>query len=105
MTEEAFQAARKVMQRANYIRGLITNAEGSVAKWTKIESSHRENLRPAQADGAKKCIEKALQKLEEVRLKFSQLTFPDVNLKIEQHRCKDCGRKLKIDELCICIYQ
>ncbi len=105
MTEAAFQAARKVMQRANYLRGLITSAEGNVAKWTKIESSHRENLREAQANGAKKCIEMALKKLEAQRVKFASLAFPDHNMKAEEHRCGECGRKLSIEELCQCIYQ
>jgi hypothetical protein len=49
MTEAAFQAARKIMQQANYIRGVITSMEGQVAKWTRMAGSHREMLREEQA--------------------------------------------------------
>lgn len=103
MTEAAFQAARKLMQKANYLRGMITNAEGKVAKWTAIEDSHRRNLREGQANGAKKSIEKALLNLEKWRERFRELTFPDPNLREETvvHKCKRCGEPVsRYDEYC-----
>lgn len=63
MTEESYQQGRKVMQSANYRRGLITKAKGNVAKWTKIEMSFRSNLQPTRADGAKKMLDRALEEL------------------------------------------
>lgn len=56
------------MRSVNHIRGLITKAEGDVAKWTKIEDSHRRELRPSQADGAKKLLDKAMARLNVLRL-------------------------------------
>lgn len=90
------------MQKANYLRGVITNHEGNVAKWTKIEASHRENLRESQADGANKCLKIALAKLAEARKKFADLQFPDPNMKVEVKRCNDCQRKI---EECTCYAQ
>jgi hypothetical protein len=80
MTEVQFQAARKVMQSANYTRGLITAAKGEVAKWTAIEDGHRRNFKHAQADGAKKNIDKAIKRLAELRKKFADMKFPDENV-------------------------
>lgn len=102
MTEAAFQEGRKVMQKANYLRGIITKWEGEVAKWTRIEGSHRENLRYGQADGAKKMIEKSIKRLEEVRQKFADMTFPPHDIVAPVNRCKDCGRKIQADEECLC---
>lgn len=79
MTEAQFQATRKVMQSANVIRGLITAAKGDVAKWTAIEDGHRNNLRPGQADGAKKCLDKAIAKLAKLRKQFADVKLPDEN--------------------------
>lgn len=79
MTEQQFQAARKIMQSANFIRGLITKAEGEVARWTAIESGHRNNLREGQANGAKKLINKSIDKLAKVRQRFKDLKLPDEN--------------------------
>jgi hypothetical protein len=104
MTEAAYQAARKVMASANHVRGQITAAEGEVGKWTRIEASHRENLRHSQADGAKKMLDKAISKLGERRAKFAAMTFPDSNLTIQENRCKKCGRKLNKEEACECEY-
>lgn len=94
MTEESFQQARKVMQSANCLRGYITKAKGEVAKWTKIEDVHRQELRQSQADGAKKCLDKAIKRLQELRAKFAAMTFPDPNLTIEVNRCTECGCKI-----------
>jgi hypothetical protein len=94
MTEESFQQARKIMQRANYMRGVITACKGNVAKWSKIESVHRENMREPQANGAQKMLERAMQKLGEARAKFSELKFPDSDIVEEFNRCIDCGRKI-----------
>lgn len=95
MTEAAYQACRKVMQRANFRRGQIATAKGNVAKWTAIEASHRNELREAQADGAKKALDKALIRLEEEKKKFADLKFPDIDLVEAFSRCKDCGMKVE----------
>lgn len=81
MTEESFQLARKVMQQANHIRGLITTSEGEVSKWTRIEAVHRENGKETAADGAKKMIQRALKKLDERKQKFADMKFPEDNMK------------------------
>jgi hypothetical protein len=98
MTEASFQACRKIMQQANYLRGVITNHKGNVAKWTNIEASHRDNLRQGQADGAKKMIEKSIRRLEEIRQKFAAIKFPDSDIVEIINRCKNCGRKIIPDK-------
>lgn len=103
MTETSFQECRKVMQKANWLRGKITDAKGDVAKWTKVEQSHRENMRPTMADGAKKILDKALAKLEEWRKKFAELEFPESNLPpTAEERCAECGVKIKKGEEHVC---
>lgn len=94
MTEDAFQACRKVMQSANYLRGIITKCKGDVAKWTKIEDVYRKELRQGQADGAKKMLDKSMIRLSEARNKFSDLKFPDAGFTIQkkkQIQCEGCG--------------
>lgn len=94
MTEESYQQGRKFMRSVNHIRGLITKAEGDVAKWTKIEDSHRRELRPSQADGAKKLLDKAMARLNVLRLQFDNMKFPDSNIIIARKRsvqCEGCG--------------
>lgn len=93
MTEESYQQARKIMQQANYRRGVITKAKGDVAKWTKIEAVHRQNLNEGSANGAKKCLDKAMVKLDQEREKFSAIKFPDsdiVKAYVLAH-CMSCG--------------
>lgn len=94
MTEESFQQCRKVMQRANHLRGLITKWKNDVGKWTKIEGTHRDNLHEAQAIGASKMLDKAMTKLKEVREKFEMLNLPDSNIivvKTKKVQCEGCG--------------
>jgi hypothetical protein len=76
MTEGLFQATRKVMQTANYLRGAITESKGIVAKWTAIEDSHRKHGNDNQADGARKMLDKAFATLEANRKRFSDLKLP-----------------------------
>lgn len=76
MTEAQYQAARKVMQSANYMRGMITKAKGEVAKWTALEDGYRRNLKPGQADGAKKALIKAMERLDKERARFKALQLP-----------------------------
>lgn len=76
MTEDQYQATRKVMQKASYIRGLITNAKAFVAKWAALEDSFRGDLKQAQAEGANKNLQKALKHLDEQRQKFNDLKLP-----------------------------
>lgn len=82
------------MQRANYLRGIITKRKGEVAKWTKIEDSHRENLNQSQADGANKMLDIAMKRLDEIRKQFSDLKFPDSDIKpvkVQVSQCEQCG--------------
>lgn len=94
MTETSFQAGRKVMQKANYLRGVITTKKGDVAKWTRIEDVHRREGRISQADGAKKILDKAIDRLNAVRKQFADLKFPQDDLKEEVTRCKGCGSRI-----------
>lgn len=94
MTEESYQQCRKVMQKANYWRGMITKAKGNVSKWTKIEMSYRSDLREAKADGARKMLNGAIERLNEVRHKFLLMSFPASDLqpdKKETIQCEGCG--------------
>jgi hypothetical protein len=102
MTEAAFQACRNVMQRANWIRGKITDAKGEVAKWTSIEATNRNNLQHTKADGAKKMLDKAMIKLDDWRKKLDELSFPDPNLQSIDTRCEECGMKLKVGKSHVC---
>src|SRR5665811_786102 len=102
MTEESYQQCRKAMQKINYLRGIITTKEGEVKKWTHIEGVHRSNLQQGQADGAKKMIEKSMQRLEECRKKFAALKFPDSDIIEIINRCKNCGRKIIPGAECEC---
>lgn len=81
MTEAQFQEARKVMQSANYRRGIITAAKGDVAKWTKIEDSYRQDLQPGKAEGAKKMLTKAMDRLKQAREKFAEIMLPPEDFK------------------------
>jgi|SRR3989304_8477154 len=97
MTEESYQQGRKFMQSCNYVRGLITKAKGDVSKWTKIEMSYRSDLQHGKADGAKKMLEKALLKLESLRLKFDNMKFPESNIvkvRVESVQCEGCGENI-----------
>lgn len=93
MTEESYQQCRKVMQTINYRRGMITKSEGEVAKWTKIEASYRDSLQEGRANGAKKCLYKALIRLDEERAKFSALKFPDSDIvkSYTPNICRNCS--------------
>lgn len=96
MTEQSFQECRKVMQQANYWRGVITTCKNNIKKWTKLEDHHRRELRQGQADGCKKLIEKGMKRLEAAREKFASFTFPDNNLPPVQATvilCDLCGGK------------
>ena len=97
MTEAAYQEARKIMQSANYRRGMITKAKGEVSKWTKIEDSYRKDLREGQANGAAKKLATAMKRLDESRQHFADLKFPDNNLsapKVEKIQCEGCGASI-----------
>ena len=81
MTEQQFQETRKVMQRANHLRGLITAAKGEVSKWTAMEDANRRNLKDGQANGCKKQAEKWIGILEERRKKFADIKLPGEDFK------------------------
>lgn len=99
MTEESYQQCRKVMQKINHLRGMITTAKGNVGKWTKIESTFRSNLEDSRADGVKKMLDIHLKKLNDLREKFEMTNFPDSNIvviKKKSVQCEGCG--VQIDE-------
>lgn len=84
MTEEQYQEARETMRKANNWRGMIAAAKEEVSKWTRIEDSHRRELREGKADGAKKLLIKALDRLDVVRSKFAALEFPKEYKKVKR---------------------
>jgi len=97
------------MQSCNHVRGLITKAKGEVARWTKIEDSHRKEMRPGQADGANKCLQRAMARLEELRIKFDNMKFPDSNIVVVKKanvQCEGCGQPIAIGNTycgeCLC---
>jgi hypothetical protein len=97
MTEDSFQAGRKVMQKANYLRGEITKQKSEVSKWTRIEDACRKEMKVEQADGAKKCLVNARERLDLVRKKFADLQFPDSNMKTQKPplaQCESCGNPI-----------
>lgn len=103
MTEAAFQAAKTIMQKANYIRGLITKAKGDVAKWTKIEDTYRRDNQNNRADGARKSILKFMETLNKHRKDLADLKFPDNDLVAanKQNTCSACGEPIgKLDKFC-----
>jgi hypothetical protein len=109
MTEESYQQGRKFMQSVNYLRGQITKAKGDVAKWSNIEDGHRKELRPGQADGAKKCLIRAMARLDELRTKFDNMKFPDSNIvviKKDRVQCEGCGQPIAVGNTycgeCLC---
>lgn len=91
MTEASFQAGRRFMQSANGLRSAIKQAEGAVAKWSNLEDWNRRELKHPQADGAKKQLEKAMQRLSYLRNKFAKMKFPDSNILIANATFVQCG--------------
>lgn len=103
MTEAAFQAARTIMQKANYTRGLITKAKGDVAKWTKIEDTYRRDNQSAKAEGARKYLLKAMETLKKHQKTFADIKFPDNDLVAphKQNTCQTCGEPIgRLDKFC-----
>ena len=97
MTEESYQQGRKFMKSVNYVRGLITQAEANVAKWTRLEDHYKRELQQGQADGAKKMLNKALLRLNELRLKFDNMRFPESNIYVVKKntiQCEGCGANI-----------
>lgn len=94
MTEESYQQCRKVMQKANYMRGMITTQKGHVSKWTKMQQVNIENMQPEKAAGCEKMLQLYMKKLKEAREKFEMLSFPDSNIvivKTTKVQCEGCG--------------
>lgn len=79
MTEAQYQAARKVMQSANWMRDQMITAKRDIAKWTRIEASLRESLQPTGY--AKKMLDKAMEMLHAARKRFADLKLPDEDFK------------------------
>jgi uncharacterized protein YeaO (DUF488 family) len=109
MTEESYQQGRKFMQSVNHLRGLITKAKGDVAKWSNIEDSYRRELKHSQADSANKCLQKALARLDELRIKFDNMKFPDSNIVVVKKasvQCEGCGAAIAVGNTycgeCLC---
>lgn len=103
MTEESYQQCRKVMQKINHRRGMIAKAKGNVAKWTKIEDVHRRNGSESQANGAKKCLDRAMIQLDAEREKLSAIKFPDSDIakEVTPNRCVQCGATIaQVERYC-----
>jgi hypothetical protein len=104
MTEASYQAGRTFMQKVNHLRGQITVAKGEVAKWTKIEMSYRQQGKITNADGALIVLKRAMGKLQEMRIKFAAMEFPDSNIKNQPKQiasCNICGETIVAgDEYC-----
>lgn len=82
------------MRKVNYLRGQITEAKGTVAKWTRIQDVHRQEGREGQAEGTKKLLNKAIARLYEIQMKFDGMSFPDSNIvviKKKSVQCEGCG--------------
>lgn len=90
MTEASYQQARKLMQQLNYLRSEITKAKGTVAMWTRMEMSYREQLKEGQANGAHKKLLKAMEVLQEKRRMFVAIQFPPSDLPAEMATAKLC---------------
>lgn len=90
MTEDSYQQGRKVMQRANYLRGEITTKKDEVAKWTRIEASWIEKGEENRANGANKILKKALEQLEKSKQRFAELKFPESNIVIKKKQKVQC---------------
>lgn len=88
MTEKSFQEARKVMQKVNYLRGLITNCKGNVAKWSRIYED-----KPTVK--VKEVLLKAKDNLKLRQEQLLSMRFPDHNLPDVTNRCDNCGVKIK----------
>lgn len=81
----------------DYQRGIITTAKNNVTKWTKLEAANRTNLEHDKADGCKKALGIAMEKLQKARDKFADLKFPEndiPNKKIESVQCEGCGARI-----------
>ena len=101
MTEESYQQARKLMQQANYLRGKITKYKQEVGSWTKLEDWNRRELRPLQADAAKKNLERNMKLLERVKAAFAELKLPDSDLPPspkQVKQCEKCGCEVELGE-------
>lgn len=103
MTDAAYQECKKVMMKANHLRGKITKAKANVSKWTNIEDVFRREGQTTRADGARKMLLHAIHDLKKVQQEFADLKFPDNDLKptVKQNTCKTCGEPIsKNDSYC-----
>ena len=97
MTEESFQQTRKIMQRANYLRGVITVKKGNVAKWVAMEADAKAKMQDSKVEGFKKLTLKAIEFLNEAKKNFSDLKLPESdikNIKKETVQCEGCGAQI-----------
>ena len=83
MTEETFQKCKQIMQSANLIRGKITSAKNEIKRFTQIEGYYLEKMQPNRAEGARKCILKAQERLKHFQDKFAAIKLPENELEQE----------------------
>lgn len=95
MTEYQYQLARKVMQRANYLRGIITTKKGVVAKWVAMEADAKEKMQPTKVEGFKKLTLKAIEALDKAKKDFKDLKLPEEMNAPKIYRCEECGTRVK----------
>lgn len=90
MTEESFQQCRKVMQKANFIRGKITENRENVGKWSRINDEH-------STSKTKETLDRAISKWNEWKAKLAALKFPESDIivaKKETVQCEGCGANI-----------
>jgi hypothetical protein len=108
MTDASYKQAQKLMRQINHLRGQITGAKNEVGRWTKTEMFHRDQLQHDKADGAKKCLIIAMQKLERLRNVYAAIKFPPNDLPEIQNisYCRICNERIQqIDEYCQTCYE
>lgn len=108
MTEASYQQTRKLMQQLKYLRGLITAAKADVGKWTRMEMVFRDQLKHSNADGAKKMLAIAMEKLDQLNKTWASIKLPPSDLPTTKdvNYCRVCNEMIaQIEQYCMTCYQ
>lgn len=95
MTEAQFQAARKIMQTATGLKGMIAKYKADVVKYTGLLDYNEKQGK--SIEGVKRTLNKCIERLDYYRKKFHDLRLPDHNIKnqvIESVQCEGCGARI-----------
>lgn len=106
MTEESYQAGKKLMQKATGFRSSIIKAKANVSKWTNLESWYIQEKKESHAAAANLKLHKAMDRLNKLRQQFADLKFPDSNIQPqaqEKISCERCGMPMPAGNGCYCI--